>query len=160
MSKRILFVLVLVTFVLAACGGAAPSSPAAPAAPAATTAPAAPAATTAPAAPAGDANNGQKLFTSGKAPAPPCATCHSIKPGEKLVGPSLAGIGTQAAQIIKDPNYKGKAKDAAGYIQESIVDPNVYVVPTFPPNVMYQNYGKDLSSQEINDVVAYLMTLK
>lgn len=109
---------------------------------------------------AGNADNGQKLFTSGKGSAAACAGCHSIKPNEKLVGPSLAGISGQAATIIKDPNYKGNAKDAAGYIHESIVEPNAYVVPGFPPNVMPANYGKDLSGQEINDLVAYLMTLK
>jgi hypothetical protein len=25
---------------------------------------------------------------------------------------------------------------------------------------MYQNYGKDLTEQQINDLIAYLMTLK
>ncbi|HEX9115507.1 MAG TPA: cytochrome c [Anaerolineae bacterium] len=144
MSRRILFALILVSLLLAACSSA-PSSPAAPAGPSTS---------------AGDAANGQKLFTAGKSPAPPCASCHSIKPGEKLVGPSLAGISTQAAQVIKDPNYKGKAKTAQDYIQESIVDPNIYIVSGYQPNVMYQNYGKDLSSQEVNDLVAYLMTLK
>jgi nitric oxide reductase subunit C len=142
MSKRVLFLLVLLTFALAACGGGAATQPAGSGGA------------------AGDATNGQKLFTAGKSPAPPCSSCHSIKPNEKLVGPSLAGIGTQADQIIKDPGYKGKAKTAQDYINESIVDPNAYVTPGFQPGIMYQNYGKDLSSTEVNDLVAYLMTLK
>ena len=146
MSQRVLFllaVLILLMLVAAACGGAP-----------ATTQPASGGGGT------GDVANGQKLFTAGKGSAPACAGCHSIKPNEKLVGPSLAGIGTSAVQIIKDPNYKGSAKTAEDYIRESIVSPNAYVTPTYQPNVMYQNYGKDLTTQEQNDLVAYLMTLK
>ncbi len=145
MVKRSLFLVllggVLLSLLVAACGGG--SSAANPASGA-----------------TGNADNGQKLFTSGKGSAPACAGCHSTKPNEKLVGPSLANISGQAATIIKDPNYKGKAKDPVGYIRESIVDPNAYVVPGFSPNVMPATYGKDLSEQEVNDLVAYLMTLK
>ncbi len=145
MSKRVLFLLILVALLLAACGGGGGGAANQPSGGGGGT---------------GDATNGQKLFTAGKSPAPACSGCHSIKPGEKLVGPSLAGIGTQAAQIIKDPNYKGTAKTADDYIRESITNPNAYVVAGYQPNVMYQNYGKDLSSTDINDLVAYLMTLK
>ncbi len=142
MAKRLLFLMLFLSLVLAGCGGGGGS------------------AQQAASATSGNADNGQKLFNSGKGSAPACSGCHSIKPNERLVGPSLAGIGTQAANIVKDPNYKGQAKDAPGYIRESIVNPNAYVVSGYQPNVMYQNYGKDLSSQEIDDLVAYLMTLK
>ncbi len=148
MSKRILFPLMLLALVfglaLAACSGGGGNQAAGGSASASQ----------------GNAQNGQKLFTSGKGNAPACSGCHSTQPGVKLVGPSLAGIGTQADQIIKDPNYKGSAKTAQDYIKESIVNPNVYVVPGFQPNVMYQNYGKDLTDQDVNDLVAYVMTLK
>jgi nitric oxide reductase subunit C len=111
-------------------------------------------------APGGNAANGQKLFTSGKGSAPPCSGCHSVTAGQVLVGPSLSGIATQAAQQLKDPNYKGQAKTAEDRIRECIVSPNTYVVPGFQPNVMYANYGKDLTSSDIDDLVAYLTTLK
>ncbi len=141
MIRRSLFLVLLLSLLLAACGGGGGS-----------------------AAPAGggsgNAQNGQKLFTAGKGSAPACSGCHSTQAGVKLVGPSLANIATEAGNIIKDPNYKGKAKDPASYIRESIADPNAYVVQGYAPNVMYQNYGKDLSGQEIDDLVAYLMTLK
>ncbi len=147
MSKRILFPLMFLalvfSLVLAACGGSGGNQAAG-----------------ATSAPQGNAQNGQKLFTSGKGSAPACSGCHSTQPGQKLVGPSLAGIGTSAAQIIKDPNYKGSAKTPEDYIKESIVNPNAYVVSGYQPNVMYQNYGKDLTDQDVNDLVAYLMTLK
>ncbi len=140
MSRRMVFLpllfgLVLVT--LAACGGGQAGGAA-----------------------AGDAANGQKLFTSGKGSAPACSGCHSVTAGQVLVGPSLSGIATQAAQQIKGPNYKGQAKTAEDRIRECIVSPNTYVVPGFQPNVMYANYGKDLTSSDIDDLVAYLTTLK
>ncbi len=59
---------------------------------------------------------------------PGCAACHSVAPGVNIVGPTLAGIPATAAVRIASPDYKGKARDAAGYIRESIVEPNVHVL--------------------------------
>ena len=50
--------------------------------------------------PAGNAKNGQALFASQG-----CAACHSLKPDEKIVGPSLSGIGKTAADRIKAADY-------------------------------------------------------
>jgi nitric oxide reductase subunit C len=148
MLKRTWFLLFLVGLVLVACGGSGtagqPSGGAA----------------NQPAAAVGDAGNGQKLFTAGKGPAPVCSGCHSVKPGETLVGPSLAGVATVADKVYKESNYKGKAKSGAEWLRESIVDPNAYIAEGFSANVMYGNYGKDLSVQDLNDLVAYLQTLK
>ena len=146
MSKPVLFVLIAALLVLAACGGGG-----------ATQAPASGGAAQ------GNASNGDKLFhsaTIGNNNAPGCATCHATEAGKTLVGPSLANVSTTAADIIKGSDYHGKAKTAEEYIQESIVDPNAYVVKGFSPGIMYQNYGKDLSAQQISDLVAYVMTLK
>jgi cytochrome c2 len=97
--------------------------------------------------------NGEKLFT-----AQGCAACHSFKEGERIVGPSLYHIGQTAAQRIKAPDYRGKAASADAYIRESIVDPSLYVVPGFPAGVMVQDFAKKLTPQEIDDLVAFLMT--
>ena len=135
------WVLLFVTVVLlAACGGQA-----------------------APAASGGEVANGQKLFqqpTLGKDKVPGCATCHSVEPDKKLVGPSLAGIATDAASTVKEADYKGQAKTAQDWLRESITNPNADIAEGFQPNLMPQNMKDELSSQEINSLIAYLMTLK
>jgi mono/diheme cytochrome c family protein len=106
--------------------------------------------------PAGVADNGQKLFTSQG-----CAACHSLKPGEKIVGPSLAGIATDADEIVKQPDYKGKATTPEVYVRESIVQPGAYVTPGFVDGVMPKDYGTaKLNAQDLADLIAFLLTQK
>lgn len=115
------------------------------------------------ASPRGDVTQGKALFeqtTIGPNSAPGCVTCHSLEPGVKLVGPSLAHVATESAEIIKSSSYTGSAKTVEEYLHESIVNPNAYVVEGFPRGVMYQNYGEDLSKQQIDDLVALLLTSK
>jgi hypothetical protein len=45
------------------------------------------------------------------------------------VCPNLGNIATEAARVVTLGEYSGKARDAAAYIRESIVDPNAYIVP-------------------------------
>jgi cytochrome c2 len=99
---------------------------------------------------------GQALFektTLGPNSAPGCLTCHSREPGQTLVGPSLAGIAERAGTIVS-------GQSAEEYLHASIVDPNAHVAEGFSGNIMYGKYGNELSEGEVNDLVAYLMTLK
>jgi nitric oxide reductase subunit C len=109
----------------------------------------------------GDAARGERLFASR-----PCASCHDVTrpwPGG-LVCPNLGNIATEAARIVRSRDYRGKARDAAGYIRESIVDPNAYIVPGAAyrtadgQSVMPKEFGRTLSAADIEDLVAYLMT--
>ncbi|MDW8327480.1 MAG: cytochrome c [Anaerolineales bacterium] len=134
--KKFMFVFVIGALVLAACGGGGAGGP--------------------------DANRGKALYeqsTIGSASAPGCVTCHTLD-GTVLVGPSFKGVATHAENIIKDPSYTGSAKTAEEYLRESIINPNAYLHPGFAAGIMYQNYGTELSEQEVNDLVAYLLTLK
>jgi nitric oxide reductase subunit C len=105
---------------------------------------------------------GEALF---RATPPACFACHSIAPGVNLAGPSLAGLTSRAEQIIGSPDYKGSAKDVEGFIRESIVKPNAHLTPgpTYSANgqsFMPNTYEKDLTPEQIEQLVAYLASLK
>jgi sulfur-oxidizing protein SoxX len=102
--------------------------------------------------PAGDATRGQQLFQHGFNGAPPCVTCHAIRPSMRLmVGPNLGGLAQRAASRLE-----GVAAQA--YLRQSILDPNAFVVPGFQ-GVMYPGYASHYGEQDITDLVAYLLTL-
>jgi mono/diheme cytochrome c family protein len=108
--------------------------------------------------PAGDATKGQKVATDMG-----CVTCHVNTP----VGPAWMpgadnnqqGVGTRAAERIKDPSYTGKATTPEQYLFESIVQPDAYLVPGFNP-VMPKDFGQKIDAQNMADLIAYLDTLK
>src|SRR5690606_32112895 len=105
---------------------------------------------------------GENLFRN---VAPPCQACHSTQPGVNMAGPSLAGLASRAAEIIASPDYTGDATDVEGYIRESIVAPSAYLLPgamysaggmSFMPNT----YADTLSEEQLDDLVAYLMSFR
>jgi nitric oxide reductase subunit C len=96
---------------------------------------------------------------------PACAACHSLVPDAHGAGPSLAGVATRAQQTVSSADYKGQAKDAAAYLRESIVEPSAHVIgggmySASGVSFMPATYGKDLSSDQIAHLVAYLATFK
>jgi nitric oxide reductase subunit C len=111
----------------------------------------------------GDPSTGAKLFAQ-----LPCSACHDVThpyPGGQ-VAPNLGNIATEAARIVKSPAYRGQATDAAAYLRESIVDPNAYIVPgevyhnREGKSAMEQDFAQKLTPQQIDDLVAYLMSLQ
>jgi len=103
----------------------------------------------------GDAANGEKLYSQtviGSASAPGCVTCHSLEEDVVLVGPSHAGLANRAG------SYQ-EGMSAEEYLRESIVDPDAHIVEGFTPGVMYQNFATDLKAKEVNDLIAYMLTL-
>jgi nitric oxide reductase subunit C len=82
-----------------------------------------------------------------------------------MAGPTLAGVGTRAQQILTSKDYKGKAKNVEGYISESIRDPSAHIVPgaMYSANgvsFMPDTYGKDLAPEQVAQLAAYLATYK
>ena len=69
-----------------------------------------------------------------------------------MIGPSLAGVATRAETRVN-------GDDARAYIETSILNPSAYVVDGFK-DVMPKNFGKDLTSDDFNAIVAFLLTLK
>lgn len=105
---------------------------------------------------------GQKVFNTAQ---PSCTSCHSTAPGADMAGPTLAGLATKAEKIVNSPDYQGDATDAEGYIREAIIEPSAHLVPGAQysaggTSFMPDNYGENLSEQELEQLIAYLQTLK
>jgi len=79
-----------------------------------------------------------------------CAICHSLVPEKVITGPSLAGVATRAGNRVE-------GFEARDYIYQSITDPDAYVVDGFQ-NLMPPNFLEKLKSEEINAVIAFLLT--
>jgi cytochrome c oxidase subunit II len=81
-----------------------------------------------------------------------CGGCHQLTDAgtSATVGPSLDNL-------VADAKKYGKGRSPKDYVRESIVDPNAFVVPGFPRGTMPQTFGKDLSPQEIDALVKYLL---
>ncbi|MFD3166281.1 c-type cytochrome [Herpetosiphon sp. NSE202] len=104
----------------------------------------------------GDAAAGKAIFdgTTALAGAPPCLSCHVVDAAKpQTVGPNLAGIGAHAATRVA-------GQSANAYLHSSIVDPNSYVVDGFAQGLMFAGYGDALTPQQVDDVVAYLLSLQ
>ena len=82
-----------------------------------------------------------------------CRICHSLDPGRDLVGPSLAGVGSRAADTVS-------GLSAAEYLRQSIVDPDAYVVPGYPAGQMLAGFGEVLPPGDLDSLIAFLLTLE
>jgi nitric oxide reductase subunit C len=105
---------------------------------------------------------GSQLFK--QAPAA-CYACHSTVRDVNLAGPSLAGIAQRADSVTAQADYAGSASDAAGYLRESIVSPSAHIVPgtiysAGGRSFMPDNYDQTLTAEQIDQLVAYLLTLR
>lgn len=106
--------------------------------------------------PVGDAANGERLFnesTIGAASAPGCATCHALEADVIKVGPSLFDVGSRAETAVASIS-------AEAYLRQSIEEPNAHVAEGFVEGIMYQNYAEGLTNSQINDLIAFMLTLK
>jgi cytochrome c2 len=97
--------------------------------------------------------HGRELF-NGKLIGASCATCHRADSEEKLVGPGLKNVAARVSTYqLPQP------ESTEEYLRTSILHPDAFVVPGYPPSVMPQNFGQVLSPQDINDLIAYLRSL-
>ena len=113
----------------------------------------------------GNAENGQKLFFS----TAQCKTCHSVKEGQKMVGPSLfAVVGRKCGAAEKQhysSNYKAACEKAPfawdeagldGYLE----DPTGYISKISGQRKTSPMTRKTPKAQDRADIIAYLKTLK
>jgi cytochrome c len=103
--------------------------------------------------PTGDVARGAELFAHGLNGAPPCSTCHLTQEGQTgfSLGPNLAYIGERAGARVE-------GEDIDAYLHQSILEPNAFLVPGYR-SIMYPEYGKHYSDQEIEDLIAFLKSL-
>lgn len=142
-----------------------------------TATPAPPTATLEPSAtPQPDPARGEQLFHEVIAEGvPTCVSCHLVEPATdaELVavqGPSMAAHGDEPGIAIR-AQTRVPGQTPAEYLRNSILHPNDYLVPdsTIPgkglyaivgTSVMYQLYADVLTPDQVNDLVAYLLTIR
>lgn len=143
----------LLALSVAACGessaGKATTS-AASAATAAPTAAEAAAASTSAAVATGDAAAGKQLAASAG-----CVVCHSAN-GRVGMGPTWKGVFEHDVEL--DNGAKVRADEA--YLRESIVNPAAKVVKGFLAGVMPAVYGQQFGPEQLNQLIAYIKSLK
>lgn len=123
MSRALLVVALLLA--LAACGAAAPPTPA-----------------------PDPAAEGRRLFVIW------CSACHAVEPGAPAaIGPNLAGVAALAAA-----NPDGLS--AAAWLRREILDPNAAITQGYAPGLMPTTYGQTLRPDQLDALVAYLLTLE
>ncbi len=98
---------------------------------------------------AGSAEAGEQIFNNGKNGSTPCFTCHTLD-GSELVGPSLQGISERAGTRLNGVS-------AEDYIRRSISHPGEYLVEGYP-NTMPKDFPDYFSDEDIDSLIAYLMT--
>lgn len=81
-----------------------------------------------------------------------CARCHSLVEDAIIVGPSMAGVASRAAERVP-------GQDAHTYLMTSIMRPGDYLVEGYQ-DLMPQDLAKSLTGEEIDQVVAFLLTLQ
>jgi|SRR5690554_1600435 len=96
---------------------------------------------------------------------PTCVACHSLVPGADGAGPSLAGVATRAEETVNSDAYTGEATDAEGYLREAILSPSAHLTPggmysASGVSFMPDTYSNSLNDDEVEQLVAFLSTLK
>lgn len=81
-----------------------------------------------------------------------CASCHATSGETIIVGPSLQGVGTRAAS-------RREGMDAREYLESSVNNPSGYLVEGYN-DLMPPTLAKALSQEEVDAIVAYLLTLQ
>lgn len=101
---------------------------------------------------------GEEVFTGKGA----CTLCHDPVAGR---APELDDIASTAGKRLTDTRYAGSAKDAAGYIRESLMSPSAYVVAGYgvagsadarSPMPAADSPEIGLAPVEVEAVIAYL----
>jgi cytochrome c2 len=102
---------------------------------------------------AGNVERGAQLFSQGRGDIPSCSSCHHTIEDQLgfSIGPILNEIGERAATQVD-----GMTEEA--YLRQSIIEPKRHIVPGYR-DIMYPDYSAHFTEQDIQDLIAYLLTL-
>lgn len=89
---------------------------------------------------------GQRVFVAH------CGACHSPSADTVIVGPALGGIATYGHDRVD-------GLDARAYVYNSILQPSDYLVEGYE-DLMPKDLAKKLTGEELDSVVAYVLSLE
>lgn len=78
-----------------------------------------------------------------------CLGCHSLTPGEVLVGPPFEAARLRAAA-------EAQGLSLAAYVMQAIVDPRAVEAEEFPAGTMPDDYGARLTAAQLFAITGYL----
>ena len=91
----------------------------------------------------------------------PCGSCHILDDAglKGIVGPTLNGVATRAANDVDNRETNSGVKTAEEYIRQSIINPGAYLVPGFQ-NLMPKTFGDPtvMPEDDREAIVNYLLT--
>jgi cytochrome c551/c552 len=82
-----------------------------------------------------------------------CASCHTFQPAGATgtIGPNLDSAPTADAKADHNMNL-------AAFVKESIVNPDAYIAKGFTKGLMPTNFGSQLSSSDLSNLVAFIVS--
>jgi hypothetical protein len=108
----------------------------------------------------GDPERGKQLYnapvSAERGELQPCGACHPVVAGERPstpIGINLSDMGGRAGNAVP-------GQSAEEYLRTSIVDPDAHLAGGFQDGLMSRDYSKLLTPQQIEDLVAYMGTLR
>jgi cytochrome c oxidase subunit 2 len=79
-----------------------------------------------------------------------CSSCHTLT--------AANAAGTIGPNLDKLVAYAGQAhQPLEGFVHRSIVDPNAYIQPGYPKDVMPKNFGHLLTNEQLDSLVTFLV---
>lgn len=90
---------------------------------------------------------GREIFISAG-----CNACHTLADAN-----ATAQVGPDLDELPDVAGDREKGTSAEEYVRQSILDPEALVVKGFPANTMPKNFGDQLTPEEIDTLVQYLL---
>ena len=92
---------------------------------------------------------GREIFTSTG-----CNACHTLGDAD-----ATSSVGPELNQLADVAQNRVSGQSAEDYVRESIVDPPAFAVDGYSGDTMPGNYGDQLTDEEIDTLVQYLLGL-